>query len=59
MPWLVAAFGFSAGVFTVAFARSVSEDGLNVSVGIAAVACAVAVAIGAVTLKPGRHTPVQ
>lgn len=47
MPWLVAAFGFSAGVFTVAFARSFSEGGLNFPVGFAAVACAVAVAAGA------------
>lgn len=51
MPWLIAAFGFSAGVFTVAFARSLSEDGFNIPVGFAAVACAVAAATGAVALK--------
>lgn len=46
MPWLVGAFGFSAGVFTVAFARSFSEGGVNIPVGLAAAACAVAVATG-------------
>lgn len=51
MPWLVAAFGFSAGVFTVAFARSFSETGINVPVGFAAVACTVALAAGAWTLR--------
>ncbi len=51
LPWLVAAFGFSAGVFTVAFARSISEDGLSIPVGVAAGACAVAVAVGAAALN--------
>lgn len=54
LPWLVAAFGFSAGVFVVALAQSFARGAGNASVGLATVACLVAVAAGVVALTRRR-----